>query len=167
VSHFPATVDIAGIVTPNDKDGMDNSRKDFLETVIQSTPNSVIKIHGDGGATARGLIFSVSRNMLRLRASFKVDAGNNYSIRVRLMKYHAADGLLYELAVVQMSNTVDGNPGSNTYHIRQQLVSAGANPSKSGILANSDALYFVIDKPGDTVAVGVSQIVVSAEHEVL
>lgn len=168
MSHFPATADVGGIVTASDKSGMDNSRKDFLETVIQTTPNGVIKIHGDGGTTARGLMFSVNRNMLRLRCSFRVDAGNNYDFRCRLMKYQASDGLLYELAVVQMSFALDGNPGSGTYHIRQQLVSAGANPSKSGVLANSDALFFVISKiAAETVATGVSQIVISAEHEVL
>lgn len=167
MSHFPATVDIAGIMSPSDKSGTENSRKDFLETVVQTTPNDVIKVHGDGGANARGLMFSVSRSMLRLRVSFRVDAGNNYDLRVRLMKFKASNSTLYELARATMSNAVDGNPGNLTYHIRQQLVSAGANPTESPVLANADTAYFIIDKAAGTVATGVSQIAISAEHEVL
>lgn len=167
MSHFPATVDVDGIVTAADKSGLENSRKDFLETVIQTTPNDVIRIYGDGSANARGLLFSVSRNMLRLRVSFRVDSGNNYDIRVRLMKFKASNSTSYELARITMSNGVDGNPGNYTYHIRQQLVSAGANPSESGILSNADTVYIIVDKAAGTVATGCSQIVLSAEHEVL
>lgn len=165
MSHFPATVDVGGIVTATDKSQMEIARKDTLETAIQSSPNEVIKIHGDGSANARGFMFSVNRNMLRLRCSFKIDSGNNYDIRIRLMKFKASNSTSYELAKVTMSKAVDGNKTSNTYWIREQLVSAGANPSESSILAGADALYFIIDDSTGVTAYGTSQIVLTAEHE--
>lgn len=165
MANFPATTSVNGILTSIDQGIINTSKKDFLESIIQTTPNDVVRLHGDGGTTARGLDFSTARNMLRLRTSFRVDAGNNYDIRVRLMKYDDGDAVVYELARITMSNAVDGNPGTNTYHVRQQLVSAGANPTQSNIAASVDFLFLVIDKAAGTVATGVSQITIAAEHE--
>jgi hypothetical protein len=137
----------------------------FLESAIDSTPNEVVKIYGDGGSTARGLIFASDRTMLRLRVSFKVDSGNNHDVRVRLFKFDAGTVTSILLASIARSNGVDGNPGSNTYHIREQLVSAGPNPGEAQLLANADAIYVVVDRASGAVANGVSQIVISIESE--
>lgn len=167
MAHFPATNTVNGIITAADQVALASSKRDFLETIIQSTPNDVVRLHGDGGANARGINFGTSRNMLRLRISFKVDAGNNHDLRVRLMKYNDNDSTSYELARATRSDMVDGNPGNNTYHAMQQLVSAGANPSQSDVIANVDFLYFIIDKAAGTVATGISQLTIAAEHEAL
>ena len=165
MAHFPATVDVAGVVTPAGQQAAENTRKDTLETSLQTTPNDVLKLYGDGGANALGYMFTVRRNMLRLRVSFRIDAGNNYDLRVRFMKYDSGTAASYELARVAMSNTADGTQASGTYWIRQQLVSAGANPSES-FVETTDAIYYIVDKAAGTVATGISQIVLCVEHEV-
>lgn len=166
MAHFPATTSTDGILTAADKTQVDNSARQFLEGQIQTTPNEVINLYGDGSTTARGISFASERIMVRLRVSFKVDAGNNHDIRVRLRKFDGGTSTIFELAAIIRSNAIDGNPGSNTYHILEQLISAGANPAEASIISG-DFIFVTIDKAAGTVATGVSQVTILTESEVV
>jgi hypothetical protein len=132
---------------------------------IDYTPSRVYKIHGDGSANARGLTFSAgTRNMYRLRIAFRVDVGNNHNLRVRLYKYDIGTTSQIVLATASRSNGADGNTTSGNYFTKEQLISAGSNPTELSI-ESGDTYYFVVDSSSGGTPTGVSQITVTVESD--